>query len=67
MKEKGIGRPSTYAKIVQVLFLRKYVFERKGKVFCTALGAKVYHFLSKNYGEMVSEELTRKLEEEMDA
>ncbi len=66
MKEKNIGRPSTYAKIVSVLFLRKYISERKGRVFSTALGTKVYSFLSSNYGKYVSEELTRKLEKEMD-
>lgn len=66
MKEKNIGRPSTYAKIVSVLFLRKYIFERKGRVFSTTLGTRVYSFLSKYYGKYVSEELTRKLEIEMD-
>jgi reverse gyrase len=66
MKEKGIGRPSTYAKIVETLFLRKYVVEKNGKIFPTRLGFKVYSFLTSKYREFVSEELTRKLEEEMD-
>lgn len=66
MKEKNIGRPSTYAKIVSVLFLRKYILEKKGRVFSTSLGVKVYSFLSEHYGKYISEELTRKLEMEMD-
>ncbi len=67
MKEKSIGRPSTYAKIVTVLFTRNYVFERNGRIFSSKLGEKVYSFLSKYYNKYVSEELTRRLEKEMDA
>ena len=67
MKEKSIGRPSTYAKIVTVLFTRSYVFERNGRIFSSKLGEKVCSFLSKYYNKYVSEELTRRLEKEMDA
>ncbi len=66
MKERNIGRPSTYAKIVSVLFMRKYVFEKRGRVISTALGKKVYSFLLEKYRDYVSEELTRRLEKEMD-
>ena len=66
MREKGIGRPSTYAKIVSTLFERNYVIERKRKLINTALGFKIYRYLAENFGEYVSEETTRKLESLMD-
>ncbi len=68
MKEKKIGRPSTYAKIVKTLLSRYYVIETKGrkKLVPTEQGIKVYHYLVSKYKELVSEEKTRELEELMD-
>ena len=68
MKERKIGRPSTYAKIVKTLLDRHYVIETKGrkKLVPTELGTKVYHYLITRYKELVSEERTRQLEELMD-
>ena len=66
MRKKGIGRPSTYATIVDRLFIRNYVVEKNGRIIPTKRGKEVYEFLSQNYGSFVSEERTRKIEEEMD-
>ena len=68
MKERKIGRPSTYAKIVQTLLSRYYVIETKGRkrLVPTEQGIKVYHYLLSKYKDLVSEEKTRKLEEIMD-
>lgn len=68
MKEKKIGRPSTYAKIVKTLLQRYYVIETRGrkKLVPTEQGIKVYHYLISKYKELVSEEKTRELEEIMD-
>ncbi len=66
MKKRGLGRPSTYAHIVQTLLERGYVKEVKGKLIPTKRGIEIYKYLAQNYGEYVSEELTRKLEEAMD-
>lgn len=68
MKERGIGRPSTYAKIVQTLLSRYYVIETRGKnrLIPTEQGIKVYHYLLSRFRELVSEEKTRQLEELMD-
>ncbi len=67
MKERGIGRPSTYATIVDRLFIRNYVIEKNGRVIPTKRGIEVYKYLATNYGSFVSEERTRLLEEKMDA
>ncbi len=67
MKERGIGRPSTYAKIVKTLLDRHYVIEVKnGKLVPTKLGLRVYDYLTSNYPELVSEERTREVQRYMD-
>ena len=68
MKRRGIGRPSTYATIVEKLLERGYVIERGGFLIPTKLGKSAYEYLSKREGirEFVSEEFTRKLESLMD-
>ena len=66
MRERSIGRPSTYSTIIEKLFLRKYVYERRRWLFPTSLGRKVYSFLTRNYNSFISEERTRRVLEEMD-
>jgi len=67
MKAKGLGRPSTYAKIVETLLRRKYVIEvGRGYLTATEIGKKVYDYLVKYYKDMISESRTAKLEEKMD-
>ncbi len=65
MREKGIGRPSTYAVILQKLLMRNYVVERGGRLIPTKLGMMVYDFLVKKYPNLISESRTRLLEEKM--
>lgn len=68
MRERGIGRPSTYAKIIDVILRRKYVFETKKQKYLMprTIGLRVYNYLIENYPTMVSEERTRLLQEYMD-
>ena len=66
MKERGIGRPSTYSKIIETLLERGYVIERSGRLIATKKGKRIYDFLVEKFGKYVSEELTRKLEADMD-
>ncbi|MEM3669062.1 MAG: reverse gyrase [Nitrososphaerota archaeon] len=66
MKQKGIGRPSTYSRIIELLYSRGYIFQNNGRLLNTRLGKLVYEYLSSKYGDLVSEELTKKLEETMD-
>lgn len=67
MKERKIGRPSTYATILDRLFIRNYVGERNKRIYPTKRGIEVFEFLRDNYNSFVSEERTRLLEEKMDA
>ncbi|MCX7813320.1 MAG: DNA topoisomerase [Pseudothermotoga sp.] len=66
MRQRGLGRPSTYAKIVQNLLERGYVVQKGGYLFATELGRKVFEWLSEHYLYFVSESLTRELEEKSD-
>ncbi len=65
MRERGIGRPSTYAVILQKLLMRRYVIEKNGKLIPTKLGIMVYDFLTSKYQNLISEDRTRALEEKM--
>lgn len=64
MKKSGIGRPSTYSKIVNTLLDRRYVIKTKlkKKLLPTKLGVNVYNYLIHTYEKLVSEERTRELE-----
>ncbi len=68
MKERGIGRPSTYSTIIQKLIESSYVYEKNGFLIPTKLGISVYNFLNslKDMEFFVKEEFTRKIEEIMD-
>ncbi len=67
MKKRGLGRPSTYAEIVLTLINRHYLYELKnGALVPTKLGKEVYFYLKEHFGDYISEEFTRQLEEFMD-
>jgi len=66
MRKRGLGRPSTYAKIVQTLLDRRYVVEKGKLLYPTKLGIDVYTYLSSKFPEYTSEEFTRELESLMD-
>ncbi len=68
MKQKDIGRPSTYAKIVTTLFQRGYVKENDRRdIIPTKKGYQVYFYLNKRFYEFISEETTKKLKKIMDS
>ncbi len=66
MRKKGIGRPSTYAKIIDTLLKRRYVVEIRGRLYSTRKGEKVYNFLKGFFGDIVSEKLTYEIERMQD-
>jgi DNA topoisomerase-1 len=71
LEKRGIGRPSTYAKIVGTLFKRKYV-EREGRsILARALGFVVCDFLVEQFPAESSANLfdvsfTAEMEEDLD-
>ena len=69
MKEHGIGRPSTYAKVIEANKRHGYIVESKRRAYLipTKRGIRVYEYLSTAFPELVSVEATRKMEETLDA
>ncbi|HHW4671864.1 MAG TPA: DNA topoisomerase, partial [Xylella fastidiosa subsp. multiplex] len=67
LEEYGIGRPSTYASIIQTLLFRKYV-DMEGRSFRpTDIGRAVSKFLSSHFTQYVDYDFTAHLEDELDA
>ncbi|MBE2210742.1 MAG: DNA topoisomerase I [Xanthomonadaceae bacterium] len=67
LEEYGIGRPSTYAAIIQTLLFRKYA-ELEGRAFKpTDVGRAVSKFLSSHFTQYVDYDFTAKMEDELDA
>ena len=66
LEDNGIGRPSTYATILQVLQTRDYVEKEKGRFLPTALGELVTDLIVKAFGDIVQVEYTARMEGELD-
>nr|WP_047166403.1 type I DNA topoisomerase [Sphingomonas sp. Y57] len=66
MEELGIGRPSTYASILQTLKDRDYVTVEKNRFTPNESGRLVTSFLERFFERYVSYDYTAHLEEELD-
>ncbi|MFU8831001.1 MAG: DNA topoisomerase I [Wenzhouxiangella sp.] len=67
LEEHGIGRPSTYASIIQTLKDREYVDLDNRRFTPTATGRVVSNFLSNHFERYVDYDFTARLEDELDA
>ncbi len=67
LEEFGIGRPSTYASIIQVLLNREYVILDSRRFKPTDVGRAVGKFLATHFERYVDYDFTAKLEDELDA
>ncbi|HVI60521.1 MAG TPA: DNA topoisomerase I [Luteimonas sp.] len=67
LEEYGIGRPSTYASIIQTLLFRKYVEMESRSFRPTDVGRAVSNFLSSHFTRYVDYDFTARLEDELDA
>ena len=66
LEELGIGRPSTYASILQTLKDREYVRVEKARFIPEESGRLVTAFLERFFERYVSYDYTAELEEELD-
>ncbi len=67
LEEYGIGRPSTYASIIQVLLFRDYVQLDNRRFKPSDVGRAVAKFLAGRFAQYVDYEFTARLEDELDA
>ncbi|RLS33470.1 MAG: hypothetical protein DWH79_07150 [Planctomycetota bacterium] len=67
MEEEGIGRPSTYASIINVIENRGYVIQQDRRFHATAIGEAVTGFLKRGFHDQFIEiGYTREIERELD-
>jgi DNA topoisomerase I len=66
LEENGIGRPSTYAPILQVIQNRDYVVKEKGKFRPTEIGEVVVDLLVKSFPRIMDYEFTARMESVLD-
>ncbi|MCL6478126.1 MAG: type I DNA topoisomerase [Peptococcaceae bacterium] len=66
LEEKGIGRPSTYAPIVETIQKRGYVVREKKQFFPTELGIVVVNLLKEYFKDIIDVEFTAAMEDKLD-
>ncbi len=66
LEENGIGRPSTYAAILDIIENRDYVKKEKRTFFPTEIGLKVSQLLTENFPDILNIKFTAEMEEKLD-
>jgi len=66
LESLGIGRPSTYATLLDILYKRKYVIKEKGYLRPTELGKEVCEYLIKSFPEFLDYKFTSQMEEDLE-
>ncbi len=66
LEEKGIGRPSTYAPILDTIQKRKYVQKENKQFVPTDLGFTIVDLLKKYFGSIINVDFTVDMETELD-
>ena len=67
LEERGIGRPSTYASIIETILSREYVFKRGSALVPSWIAFSVSKLLSEHLPRLVDFEFTAKMEDDLDA
>jgi DNA topoisomerase I len=66
LEERGIGRPSTYASIIQTIQDRGYVFKRGQALIPTFTGFSVVQLLEQHFSQLVDYGFTARMEDDLD-
>lgn len=66
LEKRGIGRPSTYSSIIEVLLNRRYVRRESRAFIPTTIGVTVAKFLIKYFDKIMDYDFTAKMEDELD-
>lgn len=66
LEEQGIGRPSTYSKIIDTLKLRSYVEIIDKKFHPTEVGIEIIEKLEEGFSDIINVKYTAKMEEDLD-
>ncbi len=66
LEEKGIGRPSTYAPIVETILKRGYIVRENKQLYPTELGNIVIKLLKNHFDKIIDIEFTADMEQKLD-
>ena len=66
LEKEGIGRPSTYAAIIETLRFKEYVEVENRTLTPTGKGSSTCAFLDKNFNDFIKYSYTAELEETLD-
>jgi DNA topoisomerase-1 len=66
LEKEGVGRPSTYAAIIDTLLNRKYVDRKKKSLCATEIGIMVSDYLSEFFKTIVDTKFTAEMESRID-
>ena len=66
LEKEAIGRPSTYAPIIQTIQDRGYVEQKERRFFATDLGMAVTDLLVKHFPKILDLKFTARMEDELD-
>ncbi|MDR1536222.1 MAG: type I DNA topoisomerase [Planctomycetota bacterium] len=66
LEKEGIGRPATYAPIVQTIQDRGYVRQENRRFFATRLGMAVTDMLRDNFPDLLDVKFTARMEADLD-
>lgn len=67
LEEKGIGRPSTYAPIVDTILKRGYIIRENKNFYPTELGVIVVDLLKNYFPNIIDVEFTADMEKKLDS
>jgi DNA topoisomerase-1 len=67
LEERGIGRPSTYASIIDTILARQYVFKKASALVPTWVAFSVVRLLEENLGGLVDYAFTAQMEDDLDS
>lgn len=67
LERRGIGRPSTWASIVDVILSRSYAVRRQTALVPTFTAMAVVNLLEKHFTHLLDYEFTARLEDDLDA
>src|SRR6185369_14339702 len=66
LEELGIGRPSTYAAIIDTILAREYVFKKSNALVPTWTAFSVARLMEEHLPELVNYQFTAQMEDQLD-
>jgi DNA topoisomerase-1 len=67
LEANGVGRPSTYASIIDTILRREYVVKQGNALVPTFMAFAVVSLLERNFTDLVDVQFTARMEDDLDA